>query len=42
MLNRNFKMIFANKYISIGELPLMTEKGTFIVNGKKRVLGVIQ
>nr|YP_010700253.1 RNA polymerase subunit beta [Euglena deses]WCH63397.1 RNA polymerase subunit beta [Euglena deses] len=32
------KKTIINKYISIGEIPIMTEKGTFIINGNTRVI----
>jgi len=32
--------ILDKKYIFIGKLPLLTEKGSFIINGNTRVLNV--
>lgn len=31
-------IILKNKYVNIGEIPLMTEKGTFILNGNTRII----
>lgn len=32
------KNLCQNKYVLGGEIPIMTEKGTFIINGKRRVV----
>nr|YP_009145448.1 RNA polymerase beta subunit [Monomorphina parapyrum]AKL78921.1 RNA polymerase beta subunit [Monomorphina parapyrum] len=32
------KTIFKNKYLFWGEIPFMTEKGTFVINGNSRII----
>lgn len=34
--------IFPDKYVFLGKIPLMTEKGTFIINGNTRVIVVTE
>ena len=40
-LKRNLRCTLQNKYLLFGEIPFMTEKGTFIINGNTRIIGVI-
>lgn len=34
-------LILFNKFIMLGEIPLITEKGTFVINGNTRVINEI-
>lgn len=34
-------IILLHKFIMLGEIPLITEKGTFVINGNTRIINEI-